>query len=86
MLKRLCVAVSLSWAVSGCGQASEPDEPDGDEQEPGGKRPPCTQGADQSCNADPAVSSLWGRCTELGVCECNDGFELNPLGLCQPPQ
>jgi hypothetical protein len=51
---------------------------------PSGKRAPCTYGADQTCNANPAVSALWGRCTELGVCECNDGFRLNPGGACEP--
>src|SRR5262245_49967546 len=45
---------------------------------PSGKRAPCTLGQDQTCNDDPAVSSLWGHCTELGVCECKPGFELSP--------
>jgi hypothetical protein len=50
-----------------------------------GKRAPCTFGADQSCNEDPSVSSLWGRCTEYGVCECHPGFELSPeSALCRP--
>jgi len=52
---------------------------------PHGKHAPCTLGADQLCNDDPAVSALWGRCTELGVCECNPGFELNPVSAhCRP--
>ena len=51
---------------------------------PSGKRAPCTFGADQTCNADPRVSALWGRCTELGVCECREGFRLNPGGACEP--
>jgi hypothetical protein len=50
---------------------------------PAGKRAPCT--SDQSCNDDPAVSALWGKCTPLGVCECKPGFELNPGGHCQKP-
>lgn len=45
------------------------------------KRPPCS--TDQSCNDDESVSSLWGTCTALGVCECKPGFELNPRGRCQ---
>lgn len=50
-----------------------------------GKRPPCTLGADQECNDEPAVSSLWGRCTELGVCECKPGFERSvESGRCRP--
>ncbi|HWA75479.1 MAG TPA: hypothetical protein VG937_24255 [Polyangiaceae bacterium] len=53
---------------------------------PAGKRAPCQLGADQQCNEDPSVSALWGRCTELGVCECKPGFELNPKGRCQKAQ
>ncbi|HEX2671243.1 MAG TPA: hypothetical protein VHM25_10255 [Polyangiaceae bacterium] len=50
---------------------------------PRGKRAPCT--TDQSCNGDPSVSALWGRCVkETGVCECKPGFELHPGGSCQP--
>jgi len=50
---------------------------------PHGKRAPCS--SDQSCNEDPAVSALWGRCTEMGVCECNEGFERGPTSdLCRP--
>jgi hypothetical protein len=50
-----------------------------------GKRRPCTLGADQECNDDPAISALWGRCTELGVCECKTGFELSlESGRCKP--
>lgn len=50
---------------------------------PRGKRAPCQ--SDQACNDDPSVSALWGRCTELGVCECNDGFERSPTSdLCRP--
>jgi hypothetical protein len=50
-----------------------------------GKRAPCTLGADQTCNDDPKVSALWGRCTELGVCECKSGFTLSPVSKrCMP--
>jgi hypothetical protein len=38
-------------------------------QQPSGKRPPCH--TDQQCNQDESVSALWGKCTPLGVCECN---------------
>src|SRR5262249_7716816 len=51
---------------------------------PSGKRPPCKLGEDQACNDDPKVSALWGRCTEAGTCECNDGFQLTPWGRCAP--
>ncbi len=53
-------------------------------EQPTGKRSPCTLGADQSCNEDPKVSALWGKCTEQGVCVCNPGFELGPGGYCRP--
>jgi len=69
-----------------CGQAASEAAPvaPSSTEAPAGKRPPCTLGADQTCNADPSVSALWGHCTELGVCECREGFVLNPLGTCQP--
>jgi hypothetical protein len=51
---------------------------------PSGKRPPCKLGEDQACNDDPKVSALWGRCTEAGTCECNEGFQLTPWGRCAP--
>jgi hypothetical protein len=52
---------------------------------PHGKRAPCAN--DQSCNENPAVSALWGRCTEMGICECNPGFERSPTSdLCRPAQ
>jgi hypothetical protein len=50
---------------------------------PAGKRAPCA--TDQACNDDESISSLWGKCTPLGVCECKPGFELNPRGRCQKP-
>ncbi|HEY6559283.1 MAG TPA: hypothetical protein VI072_18490 [Polyangiaceae bacterium] len=54
---------------------------------PSGKRAPCTFGQDQTCNDDPKVSALWGRCTELGVCECQSGFALSPTSKrCAPEQ
>ncbi|HTV18937.1 MAG TPA: hypothetical protein VMG12_09710 [Polyangiaceae bacterium] len=71
--------------------ASTPETaPEGDSTEhatpvaaPHGKRAPCS--TDQSCNDDPSVSALWGRCTEMGVCECNEGFERSPTSdLCRP--
>lgn len=69
---------------------ADPTSPDPgvhNEEKPRGKRAPCTLGEDQSCNDDPSVSALWGRCTELGVCECNAGFERSPTSdLCRPAE
>lgn len=44
----------------------------------------CEPGADQTCNLDPEVSSLHGRCEDDGTCTCLDGFELDEAsGLCR---
>jgi hypothetical protein len=44
--------------------------------------PACTAGADQSCNDNPAISSIHGHCTDAGVCECGT-FGTNPVtGRC----
>jgi hypothetical protein len=59
-------------------------EPGAPAPAPAGKRAPCTLGQDQTCNADPSVSALWGRCLPTGTCECKPGFELSPAGYCQP--
>jgi hypothetical protein len=46
--------------------------------------PVCTPGEDQTCNLDPAVSSLRGTCEEDGTCTCLDGFVLDETtGRCQ---
>lgn len=82
----LVVVVSI---LVGCGATSEPaatSETAPVAGPPSGKRSPCTFGADQTCNEDPRVSSLWGRCTEAGTCECKPGFELGPSGYCKPLQ
>lgn len=62
--------------------AADPDAPP--PAPPAGKRAPCTLGQDQTCNGDPSVSALWGKCLPTGTCECNPGFELSPAGYCQP--
>ena len=36
------------------------------------RRTVCTLGADQTCNDNPIWSSIHGRCTDAGVCLCND--------------
>ena len=64
---------------------AEDGEPSPPVAAPHGKRAPCS--SDQSCNENPAVSALWGRCTEMGICECNPGFERSPTSdLCRPAQ
>jgi hypothetical protein len=43
----------------------------------------CRVGADQSCNDNPAISSIHGRCQSDGTCVCNNGFAMNPAtGRC----
>jgi len=44
----------------------------------------CTPGADQSCNDNPAISSLHGICRADGTCECRAGYSLNTeTGKCR---
>lgn len=96
-LRALAVSIcsaALAGGLLACGQAAAPTSqvegasPEAEGEAPAaaaaGKRAPCTLGADQTCNDDERISALWGRCTELGVCECSPGFELNPRGRCQP--
>lgn len=74
---------SNTLPVSGAAPEEAPAGPGASGSPARGKRAPCT--TDQSCNDDPAVSALWGRCTPLGVCECKDGFERSPASdLCRP--
>ena len=42
----------------------------------------CTFGADQTCNDDPRVSSIHGRCTEAGACVCGDAGTNPDSGRC----
>jgi hypothetical protein len=43
----------------------------------------CTYGMDQTCNDDPAISSLHGRCQSNGACRCTPEYEINPTtGKC----
>lgn len=45
--------------------------------------PVCTPGANQSCNDNPAVSSIHGTCTDAGTCVCNNDASPNPTsGRC----
>jgi hypothetical protein len=46
-------------------------------------QPVCTPGADQTCNADPRISSLHGHCTEARRCTCQTGDLPDPTtGRC----
>jgi hypothetical protein len=98
-LGTICVAMTrtaLVVAVSLFAGCAAPTPPPADPAQagdghapvhaPSGKRAACTFGADQTCNEDPRVSALWGRCTEHGTCECNAGFELGPSGYCRSQQ
>jgi len=67
--------IGLVLTLAGCEKPAPPAEG------AAGKRAPCD--TDQSCNDDPAVSALWGRCVE-SVCECQPGAELMPWGRCRP--
>lgn len=51
---------------------------------PRGKVAACT--TDASCNADPAISALWGTCdVDTGKCSCREGAELDPSSeRCSP--
>ena len=94
MLRAALAVLSLALSLSACSapaastraaeNASEaPAESPEASPPPRGKRAPCQ--TDQACNDDQSVSALWGRCTELGVCECNEGFERSPISdLCRP--
>jgi len=43
----------------------------------------CEPGVDQTCNDNPAISSLHGTCQDDGTCLCNSGFTPNPdTGRC----
>lgn len=51
-------------------------------EEPPGPRV-CTPGADQTCNDNPAISSLHGMCTPASVCVCRPQYAKNPAtGKC----
>jgi hypothetical protein len=42
----------------------------------------CTLGMDQTCNNNPALSSLRGHCVTGGRCMCTTGKGLAPSGKC----
>ena len=42
----------------------------------------CTFGADQTCNDNPRLSSIHGRCTDAGACACGDAGTNPDSGRC----
>ena len=73
---RVTLLMASAWMLTACEKAAPPEVPS-----TSAKRAPCD--TDQSCNDDPAVSALWGRCVE-SVCQCQPGAELMPWGRCKP--
>jgi hypothetical protein len=64
-------AILLALALAAC----VPDD---------GTLPACTPGEDQTCNLDPEISSLHGRCEDDATCTCLDGYELDEAtGRCR---
>ena len=43
----------------------------------------CVPGMDQTCNNDPKISSLRGKCQANSTCTCNPGAQKMPNGKCQ---
>lgn len=73
----LVVVLLSSLALMSCG-SDKADSDVGDGH--------CIFGLNQSCNDDPAVSSIHGICTAERRCECVDGFVVNAeTGKCRPP-
>jgi hypothetical protein len=62
----------LALCFTGCGGYSPPQD-----------SKVCTPGSDQTCNDNPAISSLHGVCESDGTCTCKDGYTKNPkTGRC----
>jgi hypothetical protein len=77
--------VMLSILLLACADSTKPAEPNdsGTSGGDGASEMVCEPGADQSCNDNPAISSLHGRCLPNGTCECQGGIEKNPeTGRC----
>jgi hypothetical protein len=65
-------------ACTGSQAPEEPSSTSGDEN-----ALVCEPGRDQTCNDDPAISSLHGTCKPDGSCECIEGVAKNPAtGRC----
>jgi len=61
----------------GCSDAAERTETPESAASAGGEAAVCEPGADQTCNDDPAISSLHGACRQDGTCLCNEGVAKN---------
>lgn len=76
----------LSLALLACADSTEVSEPSDSSTSGGDGALParvCEPGADQTCNDDPAISSLHGLCLPDGTCECAQGVGKNPdTGRC----
>ena len=77
--------VFLSLCLLACTDSTQVTEPTDSSSSGGdGASAVCEPGADQTCNDDPAISSLHGRCLPNGTCECVDGIEKNAeTGRCR---
>jgi hypothetical protein len=77
----LLVAAGWLALVTGCAEAPAP-APTPTAAPPA---PVCTPGQDQTCNDNPAMSSLHGTCRgDAATCDCHDGFAKNPAtGRCR---
>lgn len=43
----------------------------------------CVPGMDQTCNDDPKISSIKGKCNQNSTCTCNAGSKKTPNGKCR---
>jgi hypothetical protein len=77
------IILALAAHLAGCGGGSEGSRDAAVEMAKilgGNGLPParpCTPGQDQTCNDDPAMSALAGRCDNSGQCLCNGDFSYN---------
>lgn len=77
----------IGWLAAlclfGCGDAASTEPPESGASA-GDEAAVCEPGADQTCNDNPAISSLHGTCQPDGSCLCNPGVEKSPAtGRCR---
>jgi hypothetical protein len=76
----IVLIVAILPAGCGAGGAARDGAPDAVEASRDHGLPPghpCTPGQDQTCNDDPAMSALAGRCQNNGECLCNGTFSYD---------